>query len=288
MIIVRIWDGLGNQLFQYAYARKLKERGFDVRIDVDKFCDDQFEKYQGHDRRDNVIDKFNITVPGIDMREYGKYDYLKRSTFKDRLIYRLSANGLWKYRLYEEKKQAYSEQSDRITDNHYVKGWFQSEKYFSDIRDVLLKELTLKEGVSVPDNLKQLFESNEKVVSIHVRRGDYTKILMALPPAYYKQAMDQVEKTVNDPVYLVFSDDVGWVKRKLGDERRLLYISDHGTFKDYEELMLMSMCNAHIISNSTFGWWGAWLNRRDDKLVVAPKKWFDDQTGIIPDEWTII
>ena len=288
MIIVRIWDGLGNQMFQYAYARSLKEKGLDVRLDLNKSFDQSFGKYSGHDKRSNQIQNFNISIPEASGEELSEYSFLSRTKISDRIRFALSQKGLCRCRLYEETSQAYSEQSASLNGNYYVKGWFQSERYFSGISGILHRELTLKNDPGIPKELDELLEGSRPVVSLHARRGDYVKVLMALPAVYYQKAIEYMKTVFSDPVFLVFSDDPEWVMRKLDIEGNFKYIGDFGRYKDYEELVLMSRCSAHIISNSTFSWWGAWLDEKEDKIVVAPKKWFEGQKDIVPKEWTII
>ena len=171
MVIVRIWDGLGNQMFQYAYAYALRERGFDVRIDIDKYLDNSFEKYSGHDHRDNQIQHFNITIPTISMTEYGRYSFLKRETIADKMVFSLSKYGLWKYRYYEETKQSYSEKSALLKGTYYVKGWFQDERYFTDFEEGIRREFSLKTEPELPMLIRNLYDSGKNLVSIHVRRG---------------------------------------------------------------------------------------------------------------------
>ncbi|MCR5235795.1 MAG: hypothetical protein K6E34_01165, partial [Lachnospiraceae bacterium] len=140
MIIVRIWDGLGNQLFQYAYARSLVSKGFTVKLDLGKAYDSSFEKYKNHDKRENSLQKYNISIPVAEPDEIKSFSFLKRESLSDRLKYHLAKHRAWKYSFYEEKEQHYDQRSLDIRDDSYIKGWFQSERYFSDIREVIEKE----------------------------------------------------------------------------------------------------------------------------------------------------
>ena len=105
LLIIRIGEGLGNQLFEYAYARAWKEKGLDVRLDMNKTYDDAFIKYKNNDPRENCIQNFNITLPEIDVTAYRKYNYLKQETIKDKIIFHLAKHKLWKYKFYEEPMQ---------------------------------------------------------------------------------------------------------------------------------------------------------------------------------------
>ena len=166
MIIVRIWEGLGNQLFQYAYARALREKGRDVRLDIEKTYENSFKQYRSNDLRYCGITNFNITVPQIDVEAYGKYSYLKRDNNINKAIYFLAKRGLWKYKIQEETTVRYNSKADNLETNYYVKGWFQDERYFCNIRNILLKELRPKKKILISKELREIIES-EKSVSIH-------------------------------------------------------------------------------------------------------------------------
>ena len=286
IIIVRIWEGLGNQLFQYAYARALKEKGLDVRLDLKKAYDETFEKDPRHDVRQVAIQNFNITLPEIDVEEYGKYRYLMRESFEDKAMYEMAKFGLWKYRFYEEtinKKGAvplYSAKTANIARNCYIKGWFVDERYFKSIRQSLLKEITPKERMRVSGELKQALEYEESV-SLHVRRGDFVKTKRALDIGYYKKAISYIRKHFKEPLFLIFSEDLDWVRRHLNVGDNYIYINEDRKLQDYEELLIMSKCKYNIIANSTFSWWGAWLNRNPGKIIIAPKDSLPNQRGMI-------
>ena len=287
MVIIRIWEGLGNQMFQYAYARALKEKGIDVRLDMDKSFDDMFAKYKNHAQRNNSIQNFRLSIPSIEMSQYEKYNYIKQDTAVRKAVFWLGSHSLLRYRFYEEKVQAYSAKSARIRGNCYVKGWFQSEQYFKNIRAILLKEFMPRKKICISKRIKEALESPQSV-SVHIRRGDYVRIRQELGRAYFRQAIEYMKQVYTDPVFLIFSDDLAWVKRNMEINGRYCYVNDEGRLKDYEELFIMSRCRSNIISNSTFSWWAAWLNPNKEKTVIAPRKWMETQGQIIPDEWTVL
>ena len=278
MVIVKIWEGLGNQLFQYAYARALIERGFDVLLDVGG-------EYTNTEDKD-YLNKFNTTIPYIDSTKMWQYRYLLKNSAIDKYVYDIAKEMHWLFPLYEEKNAFYTRESFNPPKMGYLKGWFQSEKYFADIRDILLKELSLKKPVKLPISLRDTFDKNI-TVSIHIRRGDYVRVGMALNELYYIRAIDRIKDYYEEPVFLVFSDDIKWVKKYIPLEK-FIYISEEFDFRDYEELWLMTLCKANIISNSTFSWWGAWLNNDKDKKVIAPRRWLSSQSGIVPENWEVI
>lgn len=291
MIVVRIWEGLGNQMFQYAYARALHERGYRVALDLDKAYESNYYKNRREAVRKNAIQKFNITLPVMRVEKCSRYNFLARNTLKDRIIFWLSERGLWPVTYYREKEAGYKKMLRCVPryGNYYLQGTFQSESYFEDIRSVLLGEFTLRNEVVLSDELKALLEK-KNTVSIHIRRGDYVKFNHALNIYYYKKAMAEIKKHIKNPVFLVFTDDVSWVRENLVFDDPCMYVCEMGEFHDYEELIIMSRCTNQIISNSTFSWWGAWLNVNEDKIVIAPKVWCgcEKQNELNRKDWIIV
>lgn len=287
MVIVRIWEGLGNQLFQYAYARALKERGYEVSLDLNKTYDDSFEKYDNHSPRTNSIQNYNLTIPQADTRSIRRYRYLSKRTTIDKTINHMALKGAWFFPFYEETTQAFSEKSFFQRHVGYIKGWFQDERYFKDIRSILLSELAPKESMD-SDLMFQSIVRERNSISVHFRRGDYVRIGHALNEFYYTRAIDALKKYCDNPVFYVFSDDIKWVKRYIDFGSECVFVNEDKKFMDYQELYMMSKCKYNIISNSTFSWWGAWLNDHPDKVVIAPSKWFSGQKRIVPKEWVIV
>ena len=244
--------------------------------------------FTSSDKRENAIQKFCITVPDIDVEDYGKYDYLRRDNYFHKVVYSLAKQGLWKYRYYKDPTAIYSEKVDRISGYYYLTGWFQSEKYFKNIRHILLEELTLKSDSVISNDIRE-YLTDPECVSIHVRRGDYIKYNWDLPVEYYRKAIQTIKEKFKHPRYLVFSDDINWTRKNLNFTDDVLFVDRTYGYTDYEELILMSKCGAHVISNSTFSWWGAWLDRNEEKTVIAPAKWPSGQSvEIVPKEWIIV
>ena len=181
-------------------------------------------------------------------------------------------------------------------DNTYFEGfWWQSELYFKNIRDILLKEFTLRNDFGVEaKRIARDIDYNKYSVSVHIRRGDYVSDSTTLAHhgflggEYYKEAIDLMNKKTIRPSFYVFSDDIEWVKTNLSFSYPVLFVSDEN-IPTHEELILMSLCTHHIIANSSFSWWGAWLGRNSEKIVIAPKRWISDETvdtsDIYPDSW---
>jgi hypothetical protein len=161
---------------------------------------------------------------------------------------------------------------------NYFEDYFQSEKYFLDCKDEILKEFQFKEKLQVP-------EGNS--AAIHIRRGDYVKfanIHLVCTPFYYESAIAYIQRKVEKPIFYVFSDDIEWCKENVKIPEPCFYI-DNLNKPSSHDMQLMSLCKHNIISNSTYSWWAAWLNQNPGKIIIAPDKWFADsrETDIYTD-----
>lgn len=284
MIVVRIWEGLGNQMFQYAYARSLSQMGYSVCLDLNKSYEDFFDRDERQKKREVTLHKFNITVPCINAEYIQKYKFLKCKTFMDRVIYEISKNGKWFYNFWDE---SCNEDIKAIRGNCYVKGWFQNPLYFNGIRKVLLKEFTPKKRIKITSQLNEILR-DQQTVSVHIRRTDYVSIHHALRWDYYIKALSKIKTYYQNPIFIIFSDDTEWVKQNMPLDEKCYYIDENEHLEDYEQLLVMSCCRSNIIANSTFSWWAAWLNRHADKVVIMPKKWLKGQEKLILSDWIVI
>ena len=176
----------------------------------------------------------------------------------------------------------------------YFKGFYQSERFFADIKDEVREAFTFDRSKANSRSLDMLdiLDKDENAVSLHIRRGDYlqpkhwatTGSVCQLP--YYQNAIAEMSKRVTSPSYYIFSDDIVWVRENL-PLQNAVYI-DWNTGEDsWQDMMLMSHCKHHIICNSTFSWWGAWLNPSIDKTVIVPSRWFQysETPDIYPTGW---
>jgi hypothetical protein len=168
----------------------------------------------------------------------------------------------------------------KVTSNVLLEGFWQHHKYYNTIKPQLLEEFTLKEEykVGLPALISEI-EKNDHSVSLHIRRGDYVSDpnnldwFGVMPPDYYYQAVDYIKKRISNPVYYIFSDDLDWVKENIRIDGQVVYVDIEGGKKDYLELYAMSKCRHQVIANSSFSWWGAYLNNRPEKIVIAPARW---------------
>lgn len=292
MIIVRIMGGIGNQMFQYALARSLQEKGNRVYLDK-KRPYRNYEEEQKYIDRECKLQYFSITLKPILIERMKQWDFLRNQTAWDKVRLYLSEKGRWPFRFVREGDNfgIFKEEYLHFKEECYFLGTFQREEYFSDIRPILLKEFQPKKPVRLSSHIKHLLETRN-TVSVHIRRGDYTSHVNQFglcSKKYYKTAMEYMKKKVKDPVFLFFSDDLEWVREEITIEEKeeACYINEDRRLQDYEELLLMSYCSHNIIANSSFSWWGAYLNTNENKIVTAPKIWFRENPsyGIIPKEW---
>lgn len=280
LAIVMLSGGLGNQLFQYAFARALSEQGHsEVLLDQSWLASRQ----HGVTRRALKLDKFNISLPFAqqkDMRRAGipniaSEDLISKMrrkifTWRDQLRPTKAKKKIF------ETKFRYMPSALKVAHNAYFTGNWLSPKYFENIRAKLLADLTLREPFS-PEGAQaatEITNAGDIAVALHVRRGDFLKYekFAQIPPSYYEDALAYLREKLGSVSLFVFSDDLEYVKThiKLGD--RVTFVSGRG-ISDYEELVLLSRCRHAIIANSTFSWWGAWLNANPSKIVIAPEHW---------------
>lgn len=287
MIVTRLYGGLGNQMFQYAAARRLSLRlGCELVIDISEFQYDSTYRY--------YLDYFRVAAQlatADDMWE------IRRSREK-RPVQKLLINlqGCFKQKrdlaYYAEPHFHFAESVLQLPDNVCMDGYWQSEKYFSDVADAIRAEYTIQNPM--PEKSQQILTQIHAVdsVSLHVRRGDYVsnpaayKVHGVCSVEYYKSCISYINQTLDTPHFFLFSDDPIWVKENLLVQDRMTIVEGNSAIED---MRLMSRCKHNIIANSSFSWWGAWLNTNPDKMVLAPRRWFQDATintsDLYPSGW---
>jgi hypothetical protein len=279
MIEVNLKGGLGNQMFEYATARHL---GIKYKKNLVLNTEYFLNIPKGDIPRNYQLDIFHID-------KTAKIKETINPLFK--LIQKIVLKVFNKF--FGEKIQIdFANILLKLNLPVYLNGYFQSEKYFKDSRDILLKEFTLtKEIGQEAKRLKDILEKSEGVC-LNVRRGDYLrpdyiKIFGVLNMEYYQKALKYIKDKVKNPLVCVFSDDPEWVKKEFKIDNVIFAGTD--ILKDYEQMYLMSLCKHNIIANSSFAWWGAWLNQNPNKIVIAPKQWATNKTAdeldILPKTW---
>lgn len=288
MIIVKLQGGLGNQMFQYAAGRQLS-----ILHNAPLLLDLTFLKTQDPriTRRDFELDVFNIHA-GIAAEKELK-GFLHKSRFRRILEQRLAFPV--KYQVINEKGFRFQPDFFNYPDNIYLNGYWQSEKYFLPASDKILQELTLKNPLNETNKLLESRIASCNAVSVHIRRGDYVSNAHNLsyhgvcPLSYYYEAISLLYSKETGLRLFVFTDDPAWAKQEFKPGMDFEIVSANKGKDSYYDMYLMSRCRHNIIANSSFSWWGAYLNRNPNKKVFAPRQWFasaeHDTADLVPDSW---
>ncbi|MEZ3508117.1 MAG: alpha-1,2-fucosyltransferase [Lachnospiraceae bacterium] len=291
MNVVKISDGLGNQMFQYAFARKIQiQRGSRVYLDT-RFINNEDRITRGEKRRTlerNDVRKyglnhFRVRLPVANENILAKWSFINAKNQIDQVLFVLAQEGLWIWQFKDDSQKGKGKiwAAKDCFFPTYFQGYHFDLRYYEDIKEILQKEFMLKIPIKLSKKWYWILH-NENTVSLHVRRGDYLKLHCEIrDEAYYTKAMKIIEEQISHPFYLIFSDDIEWVKENIHINGEKLYISGRG-FADYEELTIMKHCRHNIIANSTFSYWAAYLNSNPDKIVICPRRWMSE---IIPREW---
>ena len=294
MIFVKLAGGLGNQLFQYATGRRLAWYvKSELKLDVSGYTEDPLREYE--------LGAFNIAENFASDVDSEALTLPRNNRFSGKLqrLFRIPQKIPSSY--VRETYFHFDPQILSLPDNVYLDGYWQSEKYFIDIRDILLNEFTVKTSFQGQNRETAKIIQSCNSVSIHIRRGDYIsdpKIndrYGSCELAYYNQCIAHLVEFVKKPHFFVFSDDIAWAKEHFKTPYSTTFVGHNVLKKSYEDLRLMSLCNHNIIANSSFSWWGAWLNINPDKMVYAPKKWLKDTSAakdyssfiqnLLPSKW---
>ena len=281
-IYSRLMGGLGNQLFQYATAYAMAKRA-----DTDLILDIRGLKGKA-DHITFGLQPFKISAKiGEDQNLPPAREHLVPYT-------------LWRYfgrnpRQFREKGLGLNPSLLTALDNIYLHGYFQTEKYFQEFTDDLRDEFQLS---SEPNDVSEAWLSkirDAQSVSVHIRRGDYlgTGMEHVCDADYYQRGIDRLTAQFGgDLSYFIFSNDLDWVRENLHFDGTAQFVTGNEAAHPSEDLRLMAACNHHIIANSTFSWWGVWLNEKKDKTVIAPKDWFGtykaENPDLLPESWVTI
>jgi len=290
MIIIKLQGGLGNQMFQYAFGLSIANKLYTILYLDLSF----FKENHGLTPRKYELELFNnsINIAGDEL-----ISRFLRPGFVQKVF---NKTGIYKTTICRENTLRFNDDVFEVKPPAYFEGFFQSEQYYNADEELIRKTFTFKsplnqESQRVADTLKQ----QPNTVSIHVRRGDYVSSTIAnnlhgvCSANYYQNAIALIKSKINDPIFYFFSDDPEWVSQYLlpiVDNAKL--VSHNQQTDCWQDMALMSKCKHHIIANSSFSWWGAWLNPDKEKIVIAPEKWFNTGTeyfnaaDIVPSKWT--
>lgn len=289
MIITKLIGGLGNQMFQYAAGKSLAiKKGVELRVDLSHLKKNASGLYT---QRDYELNVFKLNVAEATAEEISIFENLNSSKWK-RLLQRNMPN-MFSKTFFSEAGNHYHPAFETLPKQVYLDGFWQSEKYFQSIRTILLQDFELKNELSKHVQLLQDKIKNANSVSLHIRRGDYVN----LPSAnefhglcsidYYQAAEKMLQDKIGVFEFFVFSDDMKWCKENLKFNSDVNFV-EHGEAACID-MHLMRTCKHNVIANSSFSWWGAWLNENINKLVVAPEYWFktmkSTDSDILPVNW---
>lgn len=293
MVIVQVTGGLGNQMFAYATGKALSLRtGTDLYLDTSFYSMSEVSKGPDHQKK-CTLDVFEAQ-PKI-ISDY-QLSLLKRIKifFKGYLYGLLSKVNVLK--IYREKGiLSYDPTIKNIKSKIlYIEGSFQNEEYFCDFIQEIRNDFRFIniEQDKINFSLGELM-SSENSVSIHIRRGDYLQgDFHACDINYYRRAIKKMQQLIADPTLYIFSDDIAWCKNNLIGYDKIIFLDHNKNEDNYKDLYLMSKCKNNIIANSTFSWWGAWLNNNTEKIVISPEEWLPfhgiKSKQMIPSSWQVI
>ncbi|HLN10906.1 MAG TPA: alpha-1,2-fucosyltransferase [Xanthobacteraceae bacterium] len=288
LIVVRLYGGLGNQMFQYAAARALSLRSrAEVKLDLTEFSIDPLRGYE--------LGNLSVAATpasAADLRRFGLTS--RPMAWRRRRWLRLLA---WP-RAEPMRRQSHFHFDQRIISLRppvYLDGYWQSERYFADHAETLRREL-VPAGPLDPANAAVAAQIDAvNAVSVHVRRGDYVSVRKTnryhgvCSPEYYRRAIAHVRARIAAPHLFVFSDDPYWCRNNLQLDAPMTIVDANAPDRGHRDMQLMARCRHHVIANSSFSWWGAWLNAAPDKIVVAPRRWFNtsrnDTRDLTPAAW---
>ena len=292
MIISNLVGGLGNQMFQYACARSLS-----LELDLPlKFSTDTFSAYNAHNGFE-LARVFGLKL-GIASGEdlvgligWGRSFPLARRALAKRPLSWLAGHRF----LCEPHFKYWSALREHAREGGYLHGYWQSERYFACHAAHIRADFKFRDDLRGA-NLRIAHSIGQRTaISVHVRRGDYVSNAKTLAVhgtcslEYYQAAIDTLLQRCPGALLVAFSDDPQWVSQVLQPRYPDMVLVDHNKgAESFNDMRLMSMCRHHVIANSSFSWWGAWLNPIPDKMVIAPSRWFANGTDpgdLIPDGW---
>ncbi len=270
--VVRFNGGLGNQMFQYAFYLRLKKEHplslflFDTEKAQCNHCGYELDKvfYIDSIKQARNYRRLKRHWPKLET----KFHTIKQETS---LRYSLDPFLIHRFGIIYE-------------------GFWQSEKFFLPIENKVRTTFSFQEG-KLNDKTKEtaVFLNSSNSVSVHIRRGDYLQhadVFGLCTSEYYKKAITFIKERIDSPTFVFFSDDIEWVRQNVNCKNAIYVSWNHGN-DSWQDMYLMSLCKHNIIANSSFSWWGAWLNPNIEKMVVAPKQWFlySNNYDILPDKW---
>jgi len=292
MIVTKIYGGLGNQMFQYAAGRALSlARNEALGLDTSEFG--TYALHHGFE----LTRVFGLNTPQLSRLRLHQFFGWHVLPLAQRLAARWPHSPLADKRMIIEPHLDYWAGIVDVPAHAYLRGYWQSDRYFQACADIIRSDFQFRDPLQGQALTWAEHIQAVPAVSLHIRRGDYVANPTTLAyhgvcsPDYYRQAVDAMVAQVNRPEFFVFSDDLDWARENCKLPHPVHYVHGNVGVSSYRDMQLMSLCRHHIIANSSFSWWGAWLNARTDKRVMAPAHWFAARPtpkGLHPDTWTVL
>lgn len=291
MIITQILGGLGNQMFQYAAARALSLR-CDTRLLLDI---SSFDNYKLHNFE--LLRVFNHSLTMASQQDIRSVLRGASSSWMRRVTRHRALRHLCSRTLVREPHFHYWPGLGDVSPPCYLEGYWQSERYFVDIGNTIRDDFVFREPLADHNIALAANIAAVNAVSLHIRRGDYINNAATLAVhglchiEYYVAAVSYIAERVQDPQFFVFSDDIEWARENLNIRYPCRFIDHNCGTESYIDMRLMSLCQHNVIANSSFSWWGAWLNSHRGKIVIAPKRWFAKETNLqdlFPPSWVTL
>lgn len=285
MIVVRLCGGLGNQMFQYAAGRGLAlARDEPLVLDLD-----WYHRSPGSSTA-RVYELHRYPIAARIASPLGRLSYRLRTS-------RFGARHAWLqhgWTIHREAGFDHDPSVQRLRGHVYLDGYWQSARYFENAAEAIRAELTPTQPLGARDGAVLELIRERPSVSVHVRRGDYVSNVSATAshgtctPEYFDRASNIVASRVPGLRFFVFSDDMAWSRATLHFPGTTTFVDHNGPDTAFQDMRLMSLCDHHIIANSSFSWWGAWLDPKPHQIVVAPQRWFTDgrpTNTLLPADW---
>jgi len=296
MIVVKLAGGLGNQLFQYSFAKALSHK-FNQKLYMDtssfSYYQTRNEQYKltNQQIRDYQLKYFNIKSKVLN--KYFQHHIIRPITNSNKSnLYSKTIEIIFNFKIISPI--SFSQLQLKHVKNIIIEGYWQNQDIIEEYKEELLKELSLKEPLHsrYGEYLNQINSTNS--IGVHIRRGDYVdntimkNKFVECNSEYYHDSISYIDNIISDTNFFVFSDDIEWARNNINYSKKMNFVDIDGLA--FEHLYLMSRCKHQIIANSTFSWWAAWLNKNSSKLVLYPKNWYYDKelnnTVIrIPSNW---
>ena len=294
MICVQLLGGLGNQMFQYACGRALAyKHQTELLLDTSRL----------QNRKDGsgfTERSFELGIFDIHAREANTTDIKSLKPFLYRLAnvisIRTGFHGIQASKYFIENEYSYNGSIEKTGKDCFLSGYWQSNRYFKNIESIIREEFKFNQVLNLENENRLAQIKHKNSVSMHIRRSDFLNNKYhdshgTCSIEYYNKAVEYIAKRISSPFFFIFSDDIKWALENLNLSYPCEFIFGNTGKQSFIDMQLMSLCKHNIIANSSFSWWGAWLNQNVEKIVVSPKQWLVDEKknaqtiDLIPEKW---